>query len=90
MTDVVYGIVGPIIGAGGSFWFVARAHRRDPQSVTKAMIQAFAFKFAFFGAYVVVMLKGFSVNRSPFIISFVLSLVGLYLTEALFLQRLFK
>jgi uncharacterized membrane protein YdfJ with MMPL/SSD domain len=84
------GMLGPLAGASGSWILVERTHRRSPQAVTAAMIGAFAFKVVFFGAYVAVMLLGFSLRPAPFVASFVSFFCGLYLIEALYLQRLFK
>ena len=88
--ELLCGMAGPLAGVGGSWVLVERTHRRDPQAVTAAMIWAFAFKVVFFGAYVAVMLLGLSLRPVPFVASFVSFFCGLYLMEALYLQRLFK
>jgi hypothetical protein len=43
----------------------------------------------FFGAYVVVMLTVGGVGLTPFVASFTGYFIGLYLTEALLMRRLF-
>ena len=87
--ELLYGMVGPLVGVSGSWVVVERTYRRDPQAVTRAMIGAFAFKLVFFGAYVTVMLRGLSLSPVPFVVSFVSYFCGLYLMEALYLRRLF-
>lgn len=88
--ELLYGMVGPLVGVSGSWVAVERTYRRDPQAVTRAMMKGFAFKVVFFGAYVVAMVEGLSLRPVPFIASFVSYFCGLYLMEALYLQRLFK
>ena len=88
--EVLCGMIGPLVGVGGSWVLVERTHRRDPQAVTARMIVAFGFKLVFFGAYLTVMLRGLSLRPGPFVASFVCYIVGLYLMEALYLQRLLK
>ena len=88
--EVLCGMIGPLVAVGGSWILIERTHLRNPQSVTARMIMAFGFKFVFFGAYLTVMLRGLSLRPGPFVASFVCYVVGLYLIEALYLQRLFK
>ena len=58
-------------------------------TATSLMMAAFAGKMVFFGAYVVLVLRGLPVQPLPFIISFTAYFIGLYLIEALYLKRLF-
>ena len=53
------------------------------------MVQAFAGKLVFFGAYVAVMLKVLSLPPVPFVVGFTTYFIALHLTEALLLRRLF-
>jgi hypothetical protein len=88
--EVLWGMIGPLVGVGGSWVLVERTYRRDPRALTAQMILAFGFKLVFFGAYLAVMLRVLSLRPAPFVASFVCYLVGLYLMEALYLQRLLK
>lgn len=88
--ELLFGMLGPLAGVSGSWVMVERTYRRDPQALTRAMITGFAFKLVFFGAYVIVMLRGLSLSPVPFTVSFVSYFVGLYLMEALYLRQLFK
>jgi hypothetical protein len=88
-TATLAGMLGPLAAAGASWLAAERAWRRSPESLTPLMITAFGGKMLFFGAYVVVMLKGLSLPAVPFIASFVAYFIGLYLVEALSLKRLF-
>jgi len=88
--ELLCGMIGPLAGVSGSWVLVERTHRRNPQAVTSVMIAAFGLKLLFFGAYVAVMLVGLSLRPAPFMASFVSYFCGLYLVEALYLQRLFK
>ena len=86
---VFLGMLAPLAMTVGSWVAIERAHRRNPADVTRLMMAAFAGKMVFFGAYVVVVLRGLSVQPQPFVISFTAYFIGLYLVEALYLRRLF-
>jgi hypothetical protein len=88
--ELLFGMVGPLVGVTASWVLVERTFRRDPLAVTQAMIWGFALKLVFFGAYVVVMVRALSLNPFPFAVSFVSYFCGLYLMEALYLRRLFN
>lgn len=88
--ELLFGMLGPLVGVSGSWVMVERTFRRDPQALTRAMITGFAFKLVFFGAYVIVMLRGLSLSAVPFVVSFVSYFAGLYVMEALYLRQLLK
>ena len=87
-VEVLFGMVGPLAMAAGSWVLVERTYARHPEALTSLMIAAFAFKVVFFGAYVVVMLELLLLRPVPFVASFMSYFVGLYLMEALYLRRL--
>jgi hypothetical protein len=86
---IFLGMIAPLVVAVASWISIERAHKRDPRSVTGIMIAGFAGKMVFFGGYVLVVLRIFAVRPAPFIASFVACFIGLYLIEAIYLQRLF-
>jgi hypothetical protein len=88
-VDVLLGMVGPLVVASATWVLAERTYRQDPGRLTSRMIQAFAGKLVFFGAYVAVMLKVLSLRPIPFVVSFTTYFVALHLTEALWLRRLF-
>jgi hypothetical protein len=88
--DVLLGMLGPLLMAGGSWVLTERTYRARPQAVTGVMIAAFAFKVLFFGVYVALMIRVVALRPVPFIASFTGYLAGLYLMEALYLRRLFR
>ena len=83
------GMLGPLVVACGTWALMERTYRRDPQQLTAVMMAAFGAKALFFGAYLVLGLRGLSLPTVPFVASFTAYLVGLYTIEALFLKRLF-
>jgi hypothetical protein len=85
--EVLFGMLGPLAMATGSWVVMGRTYSRTPGRLTSVMIAAFAFKAVFFGAYVVVMLELLSLRPVPFAASFVGYFSGLYLIEALYLRR---
>jgi hypothetical protein len=87
-VEVLYGMLGPLAMAVGSWVLMERAYRRDPQRLTAVMIAAFGGKLVFFGAYVAVVLLVLSSRPRTFVASFTGYFIGLYLIEALCLRRL--
>jgi hypothetical protein len=86
--SILLGIAGPVIVVCLSWVLMARTYRRDPTKLTSLMMLAFAAKMVFFAGYVALALKVLEVRPVPFVASFVVSFVGLYLVEALSLRRM--
>lgn len=83
------GMIAPLAVAVSSWVAIERTHRRNPARVTRLMMGAFAGKMVFFGGYVALVLRGFSIQPLPFVTSFIGYFIGLHLIEALYLKRLF-
>jgi hypothetical protein len=88
--EALLGMAGPLLAAGASWIAVERMHAAAPERVMQVMLTTFAVKMMFFGVYVVVMLRGLELRRTPFVVSFTVYLIALYAMEALFLKRLFE
>ena len=88
-VEVFFGMLAPLVVATSTWVMAERTYRRDPQRLTALMMTAFFAKLAFFGAYVAVMLAVLKLRPIPFVVSFTSYFIGLYLTEALCLRRLF-
>ncbi len=86
--ESAFGMAGPLAATCASWLAALRARHLGPQRVMAVMIVWFALKFAFFGAYVAVMLKLLSLRPTPFVIAFVSYFIALYAMQALFLKRL--
>ncbi|HEY6842884.1 MAG TPA: hypothetical protein VI391_01860 [Thermoanaerobaculia bacterium] len=82
------GMTGPLAVAGVSWVMAERVWRRSPEDLTRLMISAFGGKMVFFGAYVIVMLAGLSLEPVPFVASFTAYFIALHVIEALSLKRL--
>ena len=87
MTEVVAGILGPLVAVGVSWAVAARTYRTDPARLTGVLIAGFAAKAVFFGVYVVVVLGLFSLRPAPFAASFTVAFIALYLAEAIWLWK---
>jgi hypothetical protein len=87
--ELLWGLLGPLAAACGTWVVTARAFRVNPQALTAVMVVGLAVKAVFFGVYVVVMLRGLDLRPAPFVGSFTGFFVALYGMEALFLKRLF-
>ena len=88
-TELLLGMLGPLLVAVVSWIVAERTYRRDPQALTGLMVAGFVFKMVFFGAYVAVMLRVLGLRPVPFVVSFSSYFIALHLAEAAFLRRLF-
>ena len=88
--SVFLGMVGPLAATMCAMVSATRAYRRDPVSLTGAMIKAFIAKLVFFGGYVALVVKAGWVQPVPFAISFTSYFVLLHMIEAFRLRRLFE
>ena len=86
---LVFGMLGPLALACGSWVMAERTYRQDPRALTGLMVTAFAFKLVFFGGYVAVMLRVVQLRPVPFAVSFSSYFIALHFVEAFYLQRLF-
>jgi len=86
---MLFGMLGPLVIACGSWAMVERTYKRDPRALTGLMVTAFAFKLVFFGGYVAVMLRVLQLRPVPFAVSFSSYFIALHFVEAFKLQRLF-
>lgn len=86
--ETLFGMAGPLVAVCTSWIAVQRAHRSAPERVLALMVVWFALKFAFFGAYVAVMLRLLGLEPVPFVAAFVSYFIALYAMQAVFLSRL--
>ncbi len=83
------GMIGPLAAAVATWVRVVRVYTAAPQRLTQVMVAGFGAKMLFFGAYVVVALRGYRLRPIPFVVSFAGFFIALHVIEALFLRRLF-
>ena len=86
--EILGGMAGPLSAVSATWVLTLRVHKRRPEALMSLTMAAFAGKIMFFGAYVAIMLRVLSLRPAPFVVSFTIYFIGLYLTEALFLRRL--
>lgn len=82
------GMLGPLMATLCAMVAVTRAYRRNPASLTGALIAAFVVKMVFFGGYVALVLKAGWVRPGPFAASFTGYFLALHMIEAIRLRRL--
>ena len=87
---IALGMLGPLVATTTSWILIARTHRVDPRQVMAVMLRAWAAKALFFMTYVAVVVKGFEIAPTPFIVSFTAYFIALYSMQALLLVRLFS
>lgn len=83
------GMIGPLVAAVATWARVSRVYAASPERLTQVMVAGFGVKMVFFGAYVVVALRGFGLRPIPFVLSFAGFFIALHVIEAQFLRRLF-
>ena len=88
--EVLYGMLGPLAAAAGSWIITKRTYTANPGQLMGVMIAGMAIKAVFFGAYVVIMLRVMALRPMPFVFSFTAYFIALYAMEALFMRRLFE
>jgi hypothetical protein len=86
--SVWLGMLGPLTATLCAMVAVTRAYRKNPASLTGAMIGAFVVKMVFFGGYVALVLKAGWVRPGPFAASFTGYFLALHMIEAIRLRRL--
>jgi hypothetical protein len=86
--EALAGMLGPLVASLVTWALVERVHVTAPERVMHVLMQAFAAKVLFFGVYIVVMVRVAGLRPLPFAISFTGYFIGLYMMQALFLQRL--
>ena len=86
--ESLFGMAGPLAAVCASWLALVRAHRSAPERVLAVMIVWSALKFAFFGAYLAIMLRLLLLRPVPFVAAFVTYFIALYAMQALFLRRL--
>jgi hypothetical protein len=89
MTEVIAGIIAPLVAVAASWIAAERTYRRSPERLTSLMVAGFGVKAVFFGAYVAIAINGLALRPAPFVASFTVSFIALYLVEAISLRRLF-
>ena len=86
---MLFGMLGPLALAIGTWLLTERTYRRNPDRVTALMMAAFGAKMLFVGVYLAVMLRVLDLEPVPFAASFASYFVAMYVIEALSLKRLF-
>ena len=87
--EIGFGMLGPLVGALGTWILVDRTYATRPERLTGLMIAAFMAKMVFFGVYVTVMLRVVALRPVAFVVSFTTYFIALHVAEAVLLRRVF-
>ncbi len=87
-TELLLGMLGPLVAAAGTWLVVERTQRQDPAQVTRVMMSAFGLKMLFFGLYVVGVSRVPGIDLPTFGVAFFVYFVVLYIVQALLLRGL--
>ncbi len=88
--EIFLGMLLPLLVGMSTLVLVERIYRREPAKLTPFMAGAFLGKMALYGVYVSLILGWYSLQPTPFIVSFSAYFVGLHIVEALYFRSLFK
>lgn len=89
-TEVLLGVVAPVVTTAASWVSVTRVWALDPAASLAVLIRGFIVKAVFFIAWVTIVLKGFEVRPEPFVASLTTSFLVLHFIEAWYLKRLMQ
>ena len=81
------GMAGPLVAAVVTWLMITRTLAVDPAQMAGRMFLSLGVKMVFFGAYVVLAIRGLGVELVPFIVSFTAYFVALHSVEAILLRR---
>jgi hypothetical protein len=81
------GMAGPLVAAVVTWLMITRTLAVDPAQMAGRMFLSLGVKMVFFGAYVVLAIRGLGVELVPFIVSFAAYFVALHSVEAILLRR---
>lgn len=87
--EILCGLSGPLAATVASWILAEKKYSRRPEALTTLMIVLFGAKLVFFAAYLAIMLRVLLLRPMPFVVSFTVYFIVLYLIEALYLKRLF-
>lgn len=89
-TEVLLGVVAPVVTTAASWVSITRAWATAPASSLPLMIRGFVVKSVFFIAWVTIVIKGLEVRPEPFVASLTVSFLVLHFLEAWYLKRLMQ
>jgi hypothetical protein len=89
-TEVLLGVVAPVLTTAASWVSITRAWATAPASSLPLMIRGFVVKSVFFIAWVTIVIKGLEVRPEPFVASLTVSFLVLHFMEAWHLKRLMQ
>jgi len=89
LVELTAGMAAPLVTTLVSWSLVERTYRRQPERVSQILLAGFMVKAIFFGAYVVLMVRVFSLRPVPFALSLGGYFVALYAIQAFSMRRLF-
>ena len=86
--EILLGILGPILVGVGTVFFIGKHSNEGDIYFKRMLIRGLAFKFIFYGLFILIIFTLYSFNPIPFMCSFAFSFVGLHMTEAIILNKI--
>lgn len=90
IKEIFIGMVAPLLVTIFSIAWIKHVSKADPGKITATMTKSFFIKMVLFALYFIIILRFYTFETIPFVISFTGFFILFYIIEAIFLQKLFK
>ena len=86
--EILLGLLAPILVGYGTVFFMKKYSNMGMIYFNRMLIKGFAFKFIFYGLFILIIFNVYSFNPIPFMCSFTLSFIGLHMMETIVLKKI--
>ena len=86
--EIFLGLLAPILAGYGTVFFMEKYSNKEMIYFNRMLIKGFAFKFIFYGLFILIIFTVYSFNPIPFMCSFTSSFIGLHMMEAIVLKKI--
>lgn len=90
IKEIFIGMIAPLLVTIFSIAWIKHVSKADPGKITATMTKSFFIKMVLFTLYFIIILRFYTFETIPFVISFTGFFILFYIIEAIFLQKLFK
>lgn len=90
IKEIFIGMIAPLLVTIFSIAWIKHVSKADPGKITATMTKSFFIKMVLFALYFIIILRFYTFEPIPFVISFTGFFILFYIIEAIFLQKLFK
>lgn len=84
--ELLLGWALPVVAGFITMYFVLDASKKDAQLVTKVIAIGFALKMVYYGTFILILVKFYTFEPIPFVVSFAGFFLGLHALEAIIIK----